>query len=181
MKIVLAAIASLFLVACSGPYGELAEEFDREPRGLRGLEELSAKTIVLVSPNRAGTYNYIKMMNIGLLSTSVYVRPRAPFNTVMSNLWIPASAIDACSRSCLAPTERYTGLVMAGLGVELNIPNAPEVLEWCWNNEIPILPFADRKAWLVQRASLPDKSVYAGQFASREAYDEQVKLSCAGE
>ncbi len=93
---------------------------------------------------------------------------------------IPTAAIEACSMSCFSSLARSTNLLLSEAGIEVDLLNSPEVVDWCWRNRIPMATSASRRAWLYKGAPLPDKGSYVQQLASRSEYDHQASQSCMG-
>ncbi|WP_395683895.1 hypothetical protein [Dokdonella sp.] len=98
----------------------------------------------------------------------------------MGVVTIPTSAVEACSMTCFGKRAKDTLLLLPQLGLKIGILNAPEVIDWCWNQHVPMAANADASAWFYKDAPLPAKDTYDAQFASRAVYDHQASRSCMG-
>jgi hypothetical protein len=171
------------LIACiagcfdpgSGPYADLEAAFPSK-KGSHG-KEISAKKIVLTSNRHKGAYTYGDTPEIRLSKESVYIDPHFP---TMERIEIPINAVSGCGKSCFGSSKWDADILIGQIGVELSIPNSEDVIEWCWENRIPIIPGNSVSDWQYKQVPLPDKSSFTTQFSSREEYDRLVKRSCQG-
>ena len=98
----------------------------------------------------------------------------------MGIVTIPTSAVEACSMSCYGKLAKDTELLLPKLGLQVGILNTPELIDWCWNQHVPMATNAAASAWFYKGTPLPAKDTYGAQFASRAAYDHQAHRSCMG-
>lgn len=54
------------------------------------------------------------------------------------------------------------------------------MVQWCWDNSIPMASGKEKRDWLYDKKSLPSRKSYEEQLSSREVYDKQVERSCMG-
>lgn len=179
MRYILAVLAVVSLLNCgalgSGPYNDLEVSF----KATKPLESdpIQARTILLVSNKHKGAYTYRDVVDIRLSSNTIEFAPSFP---TMERVQISAEAVSGCGETCFGTSDWYADILIASTGTEISIPKSKELIDWCWNNRLPIIPEKDRSEWLYKHASLPDKTTYSSQFSSRKEYDHLVKQSCLG-
>jgi len=93
-------------------------------------------------------------------------------------LEIPIANIHSCSRQC-GGSKRYL-LILDEANTEISLEDAPELVEWCWVNKLPILSSNARREWLYNGTELPDKSELNLTLVDKETYDYHAKQSCLG-
>jgi len=179
MRNLLTILAIICFVNCdavgSGPYKDLEVAF----KANTPLEShpINPRTILLVSNKHKGAYTYRDMVDIRLSSDVIEFAPSFP---TMERVQISASSVSGCGETCFGTADWYADILIGSTGAEISIPKSQELIDWCWNNRLPIIPEKDRSDWLYKHAQLPDKATYSEQFSSRKEYDYLVKQSCLG-
>jgi hypothetical protein len=176
MKRLCAALTAVVVVsACSDSYRDLASPFGTDKTST--APTLAADSIVISGPRYAGPTSYNGIVKIRASVDAVDVDIRMPF---MKPLSIPTSEIAACAMTCFGTSDQHVDLLIPKTGTDLQIPRSKELLNWCWTNRKPMISGADKRGWHFSGAPLPPASRYHEQFASRQAFDEQTKMSCLG-
>ena len=57
---------------------------------------------------------------------------------------------------------------------------AEEIIDWCWDERVPILPTGAETSWLYENGHLPDPRTMESQFSSRATFDQAVRQACLG-
>lgn len=128
---------------------------------------------------RASSSTFNSTLEMRLTTEGIQLQPGR--NAIgMDIVTIPTTAVEACSMSCFGKLARSVNLLLPESGIQVDLLNSPEVINWCWQNRIPMATSAARRAWLYEGVSLPDKKSYAQQLSSRPAYDDQARQSCMG-
>lgn len=179
MRNILKVLPIIFLLNCgafgSGPYNDLELAF-KAGKPLE-VDPIKARSISLVSNKHKGAYTYRDIVDIRLSSDVIEIAPSFP---TMDRVQIPAAAVSGCGETCFGTSNWHVDILIERTGTEISIPKSRELIEWCWNNRLPIIPEKDRSDWLYKRTALPDKVSYSNQFSSREKYDQLLKQSCLG-
>jgi hypothetical protein len=128
---------------------------------------------------RASSSTFNSTLKMRLATEGVQLQP-GPNAIGMGIVTIPTTAVAACSMSCFGNLARRVNLLLPEPGIQVDLLNSPEVVNWCWQNRIPMATSAARRAWLYEGVPLPDKKSYAQQLSSRPAYDDQASQSCMG-
>jgi hypothetical protein len=80
--------------------------------------------------------------------------------------------------TCFGGGDRRADLVFEQQGAEVSFDAAPEILEWCWQNGLPMLSGAEERGWLYEGRPLPAKAGYVQ--VAREEYDRRAHRTCMG-
>jgi len=170
------ALALLVLTGCSrGAYRDLEAGFAAEggPSGIR----TPANRLFMVSTRHRGAFQ-VGGVQVFLSADAVEIRPRFPASAYLRNLRLPAASISACSMTCFGPEDRYADLLLEPQGAQVSVDAASELVEWCWQNDLPMASAAETRGWLYRGHSLPSRTAYAR--VSREDYEEQARRACLG-
>jgi hypothetical protein len=173
------ALAVLTLTACSGgPYSELESKFASV--NVADGPPIPTTTLVLVGKKHRGAFNYKKTMAIRLLANAVEIEPAGPLAFTMKTVRIPREAIGFCSQTCFGPERWDADLLLPDTGIEIGIPESREVMNWCWEQRLPIASGQARRDWMYNGKPLPERSMLDRQFSSRAAFDAAARRSCLG-
>ncbi|WP_143171825.1 hypothetical protein [Rhizobacter sp. OV335] len=172
------ALATTLVSACSGPYADLEGSFKASQPA--SAPAVSVEQVVLVSTHEVGAHRYDDVLAVKLLPTAIAIEPSFPWSIGMSPVSIAVDEVAGCSRSCFGDGVWDAELLVARTGTQISLRNSKELIEWCWSNRIPMISGNDRRQWLYKGASLPDRSEFSEQLASRKNYDAQAKQSCLG-
>jgi hypothetical protein len=140
---------------------------------------LDAGEVSISQPLRAhGTIRLENALTVSLTERTVKFEPKTMSSVLYSAFEVPASAVHSCSRQCGIGKEYI--LILEGAATQLRIDDVPELMDWCWNNQIPMLSSNARRDWLYNGAGLPTADQLAAAMVSREAYDEKARRACQG-
>ena len=163
------------MLSGDGPYRDLEVTFPAVTGADSGL--VVSDRVVFASTKHRGSYNY-DGVRVTLSDDFVELNPQFPLNAGLQRVQIPEAAIAGCSKTC---GGWWTAdLLIESTGTEISLEESQSVLDWCWNNRIPMISGADRREWLYNGASLPGRESFAAQLGSREQYDRQATLACQG-
>ena len=174
MKRLCVMITALVVVGCSDAYRDLASAYGTDKGS--SAPPLAASSIVITSQTRGGATSYHGVAKIRASADSVDVDIEIPF---MQSLKIPTREIAACAMTCFGTSAPNVDLLIPRTGTDLMIPGK-ELLEWCWTNRKPMISGAAKRSWNYGRAALPPIDSFREQLASRQAFDQQTKLTCLG-
>ena len=175
----LAIVTVLALAGCSvGPYGDLEARFasTSAPAG----PPIAATTLVLTGKSHRGAFNYKETMNVRLSAEAIDIEPTGLFAMNMKRLHIPRAAVTLCSQTCFGPSRWDASFLLAESAVEISVPNSTEIIDWCWQQRVPIASGRARRDWIYNNMALPAASTLTHQFTSREAFDHAAKQACLG-
>lgn len=162
----------------SEEYEDLEQIYGRQPAWASPAQ--TAQQVTLTSNRRLGSSSSFRStLGIRLATEGVQIQPGVTA-IGMGVVTIPTAAIEACSMSCFSSLARSTNLLLSAPGIEVDLLNSPEVVDWCWRNRIPMATSASRRAWLYKGVTLPARESYMQQLSSRSAYDDQASQSCRG-
>lgn len=157
-------------------YEYLSSEF---PLSEGPSQALDAGEVSISQPLRThGTIWLENVLMVSLTENTVKFEPTTMSSVLHSAFEVPASAIHSCSRQCGIGKEYI--LILEGAETQLRIDDVPELMDWCWDNQLPILSSNARRDWLYNGTSLPSAEELAGALVSREAYDEKARRACQG-
>ena len=140
---------------------------------------LDAGEVSISQPLRAhGTIRLENVLKVSLTDNTVKFEPKTMKSVLYSAFEVPASAVHSCSRQCGIGKEYI--LILEGAETQLRIDDVPELMDWCWDNQIPMLSSNARRDWLYNGASLPTADKLADAMVSREAYNQKAKRACQG-
>jgi hypothetical protein len=165
----------LVLTGCSGPYADLAKDFaaDGEPAGLL----VKGSQVVMASTRHRGAYTF-GGRQVFVSDTAVDIRAESSTFGLLPNLRLPATGVSGCSMTCFGSRDRRANLVLAQQGAEVSFEAASEIVEWCWQNGLPMFSGADKRGWLYEGRPLPSKAAYVR--AARDVYEQQADRACMG-
>lgn len=162
----------------SAEYRDLERAYGGKPAWSSPAQ--TAQQVALSSNRRRASYStFDSTLKIRLAPEGIQLQP-GPNAIGMGIATIPTTAVAACSMSCSSNLARRVNLLLPGTGIQVDLLNSPEVVNWCWQMRIPMATSAARRAWLYEGAPLPDKQTYAEHLSSKSAYDEQANQSCMG-
>jgi hypothetical protein len=174
MKPLCATFAVILLSGCSESYNDLASAFPASKTSTGSA--LAVDSIVITSQRHRGASSYHGVAKVRASANAVDVNIAMPF---MKSLSIPQREIAACAMTCFGTSNQNVDLIIPRTGTDLMVPGK-ELLEWCWSNHKPMLSGATKGAWNYSGSPLPSIDTYNEQRASRQAYDQQTKMSCLG-
>jgi len=173
------ALIILFIVAgvaCGGSYDDLEKAFpaksELKPR------MVASRTIVLTGKYHSGAENLRGVANVGLTSGFVEIGADKPFALMYSKIQIPVDAITGCSKTCFGPSKWDADLLLNDVGIDIGIENSQDVLDWCWDNGLPLISSSARRAWMYEGKGLPSKTGYVR--VSKDEYTSQTRSACMG-
>jgi hypothetical protein len=142
-------------------------------------QTLDAGEVSITQPLRThGAIRLEKVLTVSLTERTVKFEPTTISSVLYSAFEVPTSAVHSCSRQCGIGKEYI--LILEGAETQLTIDDVPELMDWCWNNQIPMLSSNARRDWLYNGASLPTADQLAAAMVSREAYNDKAKRACQG-
>jgi hypothetical protein len=166
------------LTGCSQQYGDLAAAFPASKPSTGAA--LPVDSISIVSRRHPGIMTYHGVATVRVSGESIDVSIGFPFGFPFAKpLSIPQREVAACAMTCFGTSNPNVDLIIPKTGSDLMVPGKT-LLEWCWSNRKPMLSGATSRAWLYSGAPLPSIRTYDEQLASRQAYDQQTKMSCLG-
>jgi hypothetical protein len=175
MRRVLLVLSAAVLGCTEGPYRDLTEAYRVETPST--VPPIKSQTVVFVSPKHRGAFNLQNVVDIRLSDTFLEIDPSIP---TMSTVRIPTTEIFGCSKTCFGEGRWDVDVLVPRTQTEISIPQAQEVVEWCWANRLPMISAEHRRNWLYNGAGFPSRADYEGQLASRERFDTQARQSCLG-
>jgi len=164
-------------MGCAGPYSDLEASFKSDKNVV--AQRISSKSMFLASTSKRSA-NYQGTVSIKLSPDWIEIEQDHPLGFFSHRLLIPKGAVLACSKTCFGDTNWEANLLIVRTGTQISVPNGGELMEWCWNNRIPMVSGNDRRQWLYNNKVLSVGQKYPEQFASREKYEMQKKMSCLG-
>ena len=118
------------------------------------------------------------VFTVSLTDETVKFEPNLVRGAFYSGFEIPASAVHSCSRQCGIGKEYI--LILEDAATKIGVFDAPELMNWCWQNQLPMLLSSDRRKWLYKGTSLPSRDELADSMVSRESYDQKARRACQG-
>jgi hypothetical protein len=179
-KLLIGAVIAVGLAATcsSGPYAALAARF-RSKAPFTG-RQIASRTLVLIGPGYDGATNYREMMSVSLSRGAVEIKGWGISSVLFTPLRIPRSEVRFCGKTCFGVSNWDAELVLENPAIKVMFHNAQEIIDWCWEERVPILPTSAETSWLYQKGPLPNPSTMESQFTTREAFDRAVRQSCLG-
>ena len=175
----LALVMVVALAGCSaGPVRDLEARFASTSSS--SGPPITANTLVLTSKRHRGAFSYREIMNIRLSPDAIDIDPTGLFAMNMKRLHIPRAAVTLCSKTCSGPSKWDANFLLGESEVEISVPNATEMIDWCWQQRVPIASGQARRDWMYGNMALPAASTLAHQFSSREVFDHAAKQACLG-
>ena len=167
---------TLGAAACGGPYNDLEKAFPA--KGDLQSKVLTTATVVLTSKKHSGAYSLRRVANIAVTSKFVEISVDKPFSVFHRKVQIPIEAITGCSKTCFGPGKWDADLLVGELGIQVSIKNSQQVLDWCWDNGLPIISGSARRAWMHEGKDLPGRHGYVQ--VSKEQYLRETRSACMG-
>ena len=174
LRSVLLILIAAGLVGCSGSYEDLEGAFGVED-GVTG-DGVGMVEIVLVSTTHRGAYTLHP--DVILTDSTVEIRPRFPLSLFHRDLSLPASAISGCSMTCFGMDDKNADLLFEDQGVKVSFGAAPEMVDWCWQEGLPMLSGESVRGWQYSGRALPAKAEYSQ--VDKEEYEQQANSACTG-
>lgn len=164
------------LPACNDPYNDLEASFKTEhTTSVAGTHVTNVRLTSTSKPSEV-----IKEgLSITLLPASIEIDPEFPYTVALKPLAIRADQIAGCSMTCSGDGS-YADLLISSTGTEISFRKMAAVIDWCWDNKIPIISSKDRREWLYAAGTLPNRSKFLEQLSSRGLYLYQAQQSCLG-
>lgn len=175
-RLALLVLSTVAVVACGGTYERLEKAFPAKTELKARI--IASQTIVLTDRRLSGAENLKKIANIGLTSGVVEIGADKPFSLVYSKVQIPVGAIAGCSKTCFGPDKWDADLLLNEVGIQISIENSQDVIDWCWENDLPMLQSSVRRAWKYEGKELPSKAGYVR--VSKQEYASQARSACVG-
>lgn len=91
---------------------------------------------------------------------------------------IPKTAVHSCSKQCGGSTDYI--LLLNQMDTQIRIENAKPLLDWCWDNHLPILASSQRREWLYNGVKLPQPDTLVRTLRDRAQFDHAAKQACLG-
>lgn len=176
MRILIVLVALNALLACAGPYDDLAKDF--EAAGQAKGANVGVNNVVLVSTKHRGAFSYRGGMTVSLTENVVEVRTDFPLNLFEKSIDLPAAQVSACAMTCFGVKDRNVDLLFVAHGADIQFDAAAEFIDWCWRNGIPMASGAQKRDWLYSGKALPSRETYTR--VSREEYEKQAHRACLG-
>jgi hypothetical protein len=170
-----AGLLLLILAGCTGPYDDLATDFTAvgDPTGV----QIKGDRVVMSSRKHRGAYTF-GSVRVFLTDAAVEIGPTTVARPLLANLRLPAASVSGCSMTCFGGHDRRASLVFEQKGAAVSFDAASEIVEWCWQNGVPMLSGAAKRGWLYQGLPLPSRAGYVRP--SREDYARQAERACMG-
>ena len=115
---------------------------------------------------------------MGLDDSSIHFSPEFPFSIGFPSAQVPTDAISGCGMTCFSKDRWYVDILIGDLGIEIGVREAPEVIDWCWEQGLPMVSGTQRRGWLYEGGELPRRDEY--EQVGREEYRRKTRRSCQG-
>lgn len=172
MKIYLV-IFIILLAGCEGPYADLEKKYPKENDTSAKL--LKPKRLILTSQHHKGAFSFTEMSNIQLTDNAVFISLNS---FLYEPVEIPISSVTGCECTWFGKNNWDTDLILGADGVEISIHLSNETKDWCYENNLPIIPGKQKRDWLYNKVSLPSYDDY--EQVDKETFDKQFKRACMG-
>ena len=170
--------AVVLLSGCDGHYKDLEKQFKSEIENQPSIGK--GASVSFSSRHRSGIYSLNNLVRVGISTSWITLDVVFPFSLFHSPLQIPSESVGGCGCADFGEYGRDAQLYIPSTGSEVSFKDNMKIFDWCWNNKIPVIPGDIEREWQYNDGSFPEKSIYEGQFKSREQYDYLVKRSCMG-
>lgn len=130
-----------------------------------------------VSPKGGFSNNIIKQMQDISYGTSIdYFRIDFgfPYNILGAKYDIPVSAVVGCSGYSFGKNNQYTTLVLKK-NLKVSVKQAPELVNWCWKNKLPIFTRKEISDWEYHNVTLPTYQQITDRMSSQTTYQQVMK------
>jgi len=175
-RLALLMVTAIAGVACGGPYNDLEKAFPAKT-DLQS-KVVASRTIVLTGKRHSGAENPRGVANVGLTPAFVEISTDTAFTLFYSKVQIPTEAIAGCSKTCFGPAKWDADLLLNDVDIGIGIENSQEVLDWCWDNGLPMISGSVQRAWMYEGKALPGRTDYVR--VTKDEYVSQTKSACAG-
>jgi hypothetical protein len=159
-------------------YRYLADKFPVSGEFLNEHESLVPSMSITRQQRVFGATSLREIMNLHISDTKVTLQPKVPYSFFYRAFELQAKDIHSCSKQCGGATEYI--IIVAKPGVEISMEGVPELMEWCWQNRLPMLSSRMRIKWLYTGEELPSKQAMIDKLTTHEDYLYQTKQSCLG-
>ena len=78
----------------------------------------------------------------------------------------------------LAQNNWHSDLLIGQEGIEISFVKSNQIIEWCWENKLPVISGKVKRSWMYKKNKLPSKDGY--EQVSKEKYYSQMKSACNG-
>jgi hypothetical protein len=169
-------VIALAGTACGGLYNDLEKVFPAKTN--LQPKAVASRTIVLTGRGHSGAENLREIVNIGVTPAFVEIRADKPFEFFYGKIQIPIDVITGCSKTCFGPGRWDADLLLNDVGIEISVENSQEIIDWCWDNGLPMISSSVRRAWKYEGKALPSKNEYVR--VSKDEYASQARSACSG-
>lgn len=176
MKYFLLIAMSFIIVGCGESYSRLEKDFPEKVTA-KG-NPIASNTIVLLSNKDVGAFSLNEIVSIYLNSNSIIMHVDFPFSLIHKPVSIPSNAIAGCEKTCFGKDNWQANILLAEQGISIGYKNAQEVIDWCWENHLPMITRKDSSPWLYSNGELPKRDGY--EQVSRQKYAKQAEMRCRG-
>ena len=172
-KKILIIILAFTLVACNEPYSELEKKYPANDKS--ESKAIESKTIVLTSQNYRPAYNYNGIANVKLDDGFIEIEVSI---FLLEPVHIPKQAITGCKKTCFGKSKWNADILLGDDGIEVSFDLSSEVIDWCYDNDLPVITGKQKRDWMYNKKPLPSFNSYVQ--VDREEYDQQIHSSCMG-
>jgi hypothetical protein len=121
---------------------------------------------------------YNATLGVRMEARGIQLEPKAG-SVGMGVVTIPTSAVTGCTMECWGPKTRYTTLLVPDAGLQLELLEFPQAIDWCWANRVPLVTREEHDAWDHGKGPpTPAKAFDPLQFPDRAAYEEAAEHEC---
>jgi len=175
MRLIIHIFISVFLIGCSGAYGDLEEKYPANE--IVDSEIVEMKSIILTSKVHKGdgAHSINGLSKVKINSEFMEIEINIPW---YQKIQIPVEEISGCGKTCFGSDAWDADILLGELGTEISFRNSKQVLEWCWEQGLPMITSKNKRDWMYNDKTLPSKEGY--QQVSKEEYTRQTKRRCAG-
>lgn len=144
-----------------------------------GYTAISADRVSITKQNRASqAVSTRDIFDVSVDDESVRFETSSLRGILYRPFEIPANAVHSCSKQC-GIGARYI-LLLKAEAIEISVGNAEAILDWCWQNNLPILARSQRMEWLYNGEALPEQSDLDQTLKNRSTYDYAARQACHG-
>jgi hypothetical protein len=161
----------------SSEYRLLEKSFSTEPAWAGPARPVSRLHLQMRATR--GSTDYRSTIGLRVSGQGIQLEPLEDAHG-MDLVTVPSSAVQACGMSSFGPKAQSVELYLNEQGIQLAFLNNQEVLDWCWQQRIPMVSHAAAAAWEHDGTPFPPRQAYAEQLASKDAYYRQAHRSAAG-
>jgi hypothetical protein len=99
---------------------------------------IASRTVVLDGPEFVGATNYRDVVSIGLARGTIEISGRGIAGMMLTPLRIPRADVRFCGKTCFGPSNWDADVMRERPAVKIRFRNAQEVIDWCWEERVPI-------------------------------------------